>query len=726
MDGLDIRPATHTARSPAGRDGDLIGLSWPRERLGQALEALALRSGLRDVAGNGTGGPVSPPVSASAQVGHWIEWATGRLGLEAEPVEFPLPELDRGLMEACPLVLALPDAGDLRFLLLLRAKGGIVTLVGPDLRLHRRPVAAIAAAATARFEAPMLRDLDWLLETARVAPGRRDHVRSVMLHERLAAQTVAGCWMLRLPATAPFMAQLSQAGLLRRIGWVIVLLMGVYLVEIVGWALIGAAVLGGRLDTAWLVAWLLLLVSNIPLRLSAVWLEAGFALDLGRILKRRLLAGALRIDIDLLRRQGAGQIIGGVMELQALEALALNGGMAVTVAAVELIFAAWILATGAGGCLHVLALLIWLAAMSAFCWRYWNRLRAWSVTRLDMTHELIEHMIGHRTRLAQEAPHRRDEAEDRTLRDYLGLSRELDSTIAPVVAGAAGGWTIVALLALAPAFISGSADAGAIAISLGGILLASRAFNGIAGGVASLSQAGVAWSLVSDLFRAGGTPVEPTAILPAAQAGPEGSRRKVIDASEVVFRYRPNGRAILEGLDLTVHEGERVLLEGPSGGGKSTLAALLTGLRLPDSGLLLLNGLDRPTLGLGWHQLATEAPQFHENHILAGSLAFNLLMGRDWPPSKDDLALAHALCVELGLGVLLSRMPSGLMQHVGETGWQLSHGERSRVFLARALLQDARLTILDESFAALDPVTLKTCLQSAVAHARTLMVIAHP
>jgi ATP-binding cassette, subfamily B, bacterial len=101
-------------------------------------------------------------------------------------------------------------------------------------------------------------------------------------------------------------------------------------------------------------------------------------------------------------------------------------------------------------------------------------------------------------------------------------------------------------------------------------------------------------------------------------------------------------------------------------------------------------------------------------------------MGREWPPSEDDLALAHALCTELGLGVLLGRMPSGLMQQVGETGWQLSHGERARVFLARALLQDAPLTILDESFAALDPVTLKTCLQSAAAHARTLVVIAHP
>ena len=63
---------------------------------------------------------------------------------------------------------------------------------------------------------------------------------------------------------------------------------------------------------------------------------------------------------------------------------------------------------------------------------------------------------------------------------------------------------------------------------------------------------------------------------------------------------------------------------------------------------------------------------------------------------------------------------------VGETGWQLSHGERSRIFLARALLQNAHLTILDESFAALDPETLRLCLDSVFRRARTLMVIAHP
>ena len=150
------------------------------------------------------------------------------------------------------------------------------------------------------------------------------------------------------------------------------------------------------------------------------------------------------------------------------------------------------------------------------------------------------------------------------------------------------------------------------------------------------------------------------------------------------------------------------------------------GLRKPESGLLLLNGLDRPTLGDNWHRLATEAPQFHENHILSGTLGFNLLMGRNWPASEEELLAARELCIELGLGPLLERMPAGMMQMVGETGWQLSHGERSRIFLARALLQDAQLTVLDESFAALDPETLRECLNCAFARARTLLVIAHP
>jgi ABC-type multidrug transport system fused ATPase/permease subunit len=120
------------------------------------------------------------------------------------------------------------------------------------------------------------------------------------------------------------------------------------------------------------------------------------------------------------------------------------------------------------------------------------------------------------------------------------------------------------------------------------------------------------------------------------------------------------------------------------------------------------------------------APPYPENHILSAPLAFNLLLARPYPHSSRDLTEAREICEELGLGPLLERMPDGLDQMVGETGWQLSQGERSRVFLARALLQNAELLLLDESFAALDPKNLRQCLECADRRAKTLMVIAHP
>lgn len=101
-------------------------------------------------------------------------------------------------------------------------------------------------------------------------------------------------------------------------------------------------------------------------------------------------------------------------------------------------------------------------------------------------------------------------------------------------------------------------------------------------------------------------------------------------------------------------------------------------------------------------------------------------MGSRWPPQPETLQEAEVLCQELGLGDLLKRMPAGLLQLVGESGWQLSHGEKSRLYIARALLQGAELVVLDESFASLDPENLRRALQCVLARARTLLVIAHP
>jgi len=315
------------------------------------------------------------------------------------------------------------------------------------------------------------------------------------------------------------------------------------------------------------------------------------------------------------------------------------------------------------------------------------------------------------------------------MKDYLHCSKKMDDALLPVVGVISRGWLVVALMGLMPAFISGTTTTASLAVSMGGMMMANRSLSGITGGLSALARAGVAWMQVSTLFKAAEKKVTTEAFLPSTvlnKQTTDGKASRLIEAKQLVFRYRAQGEPILRNTNLTINRGDRILLEGVSGGGKSTLAALLIGLREPESGLLLLNGLDRHTLGNSWHKLATEAPQFHENHILTGTLAFNLLMGKNWPANSTDLELAEAICDELGLAELLQRMPAKLMQQVGETGWQLSHGERSRIFLARALLQNAQLTILDESFAALDPETLHKCLDCALKRAQTLLVIAHP
>jgi ATP-binding cassette subfamily B protein len=183
---------------------------------------------------------------------------------------------------------------------------------------------------------------------------------------------------------------------------------------------------------------------------------------------------------------------------------------------------------------------------------------------------------------------------------------------------------------------------------------------------------------------------------------------------------------VLCGANLEIARGERLVLEGASGGGKSTLVSLLAGVREPNSGRVLIDGFDRCTLGADeWRRRLAAAPQFHENHVLAETFAFNLFLGHPAILTLSDFEEARAICDELGLRDLLDRMPAGMLQMVGETGWQLSHGERSRLYIARALLQDAELVVLDESFAALDPQNLKRAVECVVKRARSLLVIAH-
>jgi ATP-binding cassette subfamily B protein len=358
-----------------------------------------------------------------------------------------------------------------------------------------------------------------------------------------------------------------------------------------------------------------------------------------------------------------------------------------------------------------------------------------------MTNDLVESMIGHRTRLIQEEPRHWHDSEDQALERYLRLSEGLDQIGMQNSAIVSRGWIIVGLTGLAVAFVASSPSPSELAIGLGGILLAAQGLGKLANGAQSLVSLLLAWGQVGPLFNAASRkrdlpdlsfvpPYQATAPAdhnqPLARAQYSGNQ-PLLTARDVVFRYRPQGRPVLQDCSLQIYPGDRILLEGPSGGGKTTLGAVLTGLRNPESGSLMLWGYDRKILGSEeWRRRVVMAPQFQENYVFSDTLAFNLLMGRRWPPTAEDLADAEAICAELGLSELIERMPSGLQQMLGESGWQLSHGERSRLFIARALLQASDMLILDESFGALDPENLGRSISCVLNRAASVLVIAHP
>ena len=720
--------------------------SWPAERADEALEALARRSGLVENVGlveDEPGGQPRPSDDAASGAGGlstedldpWIERVADRLGLEVESAEASYGEV-ADLARSCgPALLRIPDpdgtGGEARLLVILDHRRGRVRLLGPDLTIYRVTVAAVVDALCREIEAKVAPRVEKFLGRLDIAPRRLGRARAALLGERLRQVRIRGCWLLRLPPGSNFWRQLKHQGLPWELGKYLITYAFAYALLLLSWWTLGLGALSGNLSHDWLLAWGLILISSVLPRQWSTWAQAKLAVGVGTLMKRRLLQGALKLEPDEIRHQGAGQLLGRVIESEALQGYALIGGFMATVGGIELVMAAWVLGQGAAGGFHVLILMLWSLALGIVGWRFYVLRRRWTEARLEMTHDLVENLVGHRTRLAQERRERWHGREDRLLDGYLASSRSMDRHRAIVIV-ASFGWMLVGILGLLPAFVAGS-SVTAIAITIGGILLASGALAKLSGGFTSLVGAWISWGQAGPIFRAAAR----SAGVPAT--GPSLARRQsdrenehepaapLLSAQDVVYRYRDRARPVLDGCSLEIYRGDRILLEGPSGGGKSTLAGILTHLRAPSSGLLLLGGLDRHTVGPQiWRRHVVSAPQFHENHVFTETFAFNLLMGRRWPPTPEDLKEAAEVCRDLGLGELLERMPAGLLQLVGETGWQLSHGERSRLFMARALLQGTDLVILDESFAALDPENLHRALHCALDRAPTLLVIAHP
>ncbi len=714
---------------------------WPPERADEALEALARRSGLaRAPAAHAASRQSDETSSEISRLGSWIEEVAGQLGLEVEETETPHSAAESMVRGCGPALLRVSpgdDGGDCYLLAVLGCRGATVRLLGPDLAVHRRPVAEVVRRLSRAVEAPALPEVEQLLTRLDLPARRAARARSALLRERLRGARIEGCWLLRLPPGASFWHQMRDAGLPWQLAKYLVTYALSFGLVLLSWWTLGHGALGGHLSRDWLAAWALILLTLIVPRQMSTWAQAKLAAGTGTLLKRRLLAGALKLEPDEIRHQGAGQLLGRVIESEMMQTHALIGGFLAIVAGIELLMSAWVLSRGAAAWTQVMLLGLWLVTVLLIGWRYLGHRRRWTDDRLGLTHELVENLVGHRTRLAQERRQHWHRREDRLLDSYLASSRRMDRWRSLLIVSAYA-WVLLGIAGLMPAFVAGTSSVSAMALAVGGVLLAFRAFAKLSRSSNALAGAWISWRQAAPIFHAaareegavssasGGLSPATGASQPEACSAAE-HQVALVEAEELVFGYRGRARPVLDGCSLKIYPGDRVLIEGPSGGGKSTLAAILTRLRRPSSGLLLLGGLDHHTVRPEvWRRRVVSAPQFHENHVFTETFAFNLLMGRRWPPRRRDMVEALAVCRELGLGELLERMPAGLLQLVGETGWQLSHGERSRLFMARALLQGADLVILDESFAALDPENLQRALRTALERAPTLVVIAHP
>jgi thiol reductant ABC exporter CydC subunit len=243
-----------------------------------------------------------------------------------------------------------------------------------------------------------------------------------------------------------------------------------------------------------------------------------------------------------------------------------------------------------------------------------------------------------------------------------------------------------------------------------------EAFSGLAPAAQEIPRLRSASARVSDVLRQPDPVTQP--VRPAPMPGPPYH----ISVRGLAARWRATEPDVLRGADLDLPAGHRVAVTGPSGSGKTTLAMVLLRFLDPAAGTVTLGGTDITTLDSG-EVRSVIGLCAQDAHIFDSSLRENLRLAR---PAASDAELADALR-RARLDDWVATLPGGLDTEVGEHGARLSGGQRQRLALARVLLADFPVVILDEPAEHLDEQTadaLTSDLLAATA-GRTVLLITH-
>ena len=197
--------------------------------------------------------------------------------------------------------------------------------------------------------------------------------------------------------------------------------------------------------------------------------------------------------------------------------------------------------------------------------------------------------------------------------------------------------------------------------------------------------------------------------------------RGEVEFRNVTFSYIP-GKPVLKDVNLHVIPGEVVAIVGHTGAGKTTLASLLLRFYEPQEGNILIDGVELRKIRLSHlRKIISYVPQ--ETYLFPGTIMDNIRLGK--PGSSDDEIIK--VCKELGIHEYIERLPNGYLTDAGEMGRKLSTGEKQLIAIARAMLRNPYIVVLDEALSSVDPYTegiIRRAIKGLM-RGRTGIIIAH-
>jgi subfamily B ATP-binding cassette protein MsbA len=294
-------------------------------------------------------------------------------------------------------------------------------------------------------------------------------------------------------------------------------------------------------------------------------------------------------------------------------------------------------------------------------------------------------------------------------------ARQVKSLLSPVVGVVVALCTAIVLWKGTSLIVSGAMTAGALTVYLAYLTKFFKPVKDLASMTTAIAQTTVALERIQKILDADDI------IRERADATDPGRVRGEITFEHVAFGYA-NEPPVLRDVSFTIKPGQVVGIVGPTGGGKSTVVSLIPRFYDPTAGRVLIDGTDIST-----HTLAALRSQIgfvlQETVLLRGTIRENIAYGRPGASEEEIIAAAKLANAD----EFIARMPRGYDSIVGERGDTLSGGQRQRIGIARAVIRNSPIMVLDEPTAALDTESERLVIEGLerLMKGRTVIMIAH-